>query len=206
MEASQAEYVIFDVETTGLFPKKGDRIVEIAAIKIKGEEIVDSMTSLINPEREIPMESQRVHNISPEMLVDAPIAADILPDFIPFIAGSCLVGHNIKFDLDFLCYELASIGRKLNDVTPALDTLKMARKTLPHLNSFRLTNVALSLGAQVDETHRALADVKLTVAIFKRLIQLANKQGIKSFKDFHRDFGIVKPNFKLVEIEQGFLF
>jgi len=150
MNTKQTEYVVFDVETTGLFPQRGDRIVEIAAVRVKNWKIVDTFEFLINPQRDLPIEAQNINNISEDMLAGAPTADKVLPKMIDFTRGACLVGHNIKFDLNFLCYQLSLIGRKLKEETPAIDTLKMAKELLPHLTSFRLAHVAHSLGEAFD--------------------------------------------------------
>ncbi len=113
MKARSTEYVIFDVETTGLSPRDGDRILELAALKVKNFEVIDSFESFINPQRDIPEQAQRIHQITPEMVKDAPVAAEVLPRFVDFIGGACLCGQNVKFDMDFLCYELAQAGYKL---------------------------------------------------------------------------------------------
>jgi DNA polymerase-3 subunit epsilon len=101
MNIKLAEFVIFDVETTGLSPIDGDRIVEIAALKIKGSAVVDQFHSLVNPQRSMPMQATQVNNITDDMLITAPIAADILPEMINFIGGACVAGHNVRFDLNF---------------------------------------------------------------------------------------------------------
>lgn len=206
MKPADIEWVIFDVETTGLFPREGDRIIEIAAVKVKNKEIIDSVDYLINPQRDIPLEAQQVNNITNEMVANAPTAQEILPGIIDFIGGASLVGHNIKFDLEFLCYELSLCGRKLRSATQTLDTLKMARTLLPQMNRHRLSNVAQYFGVQIGETHRALADVKLTVAVLNRLLTVAHQQGIQTAADLFKQFGVEKPNFKIEDVVQGSLF
>lgn len=202
-----AEYIIFDVETTGLSPQAGDRIIEIAAVKIKKMEVIDTFESFINPERNIPLQAQQINHISEEMVVDAPVSADILPQFIEFISGGCLVGHNVRFDLGFLCNELALAGRKLNDQTPALDTLKIAKKFLPCLSSYSLGFIAQSLGVRVgDDAHRALADVLVTSKILKHLVGIAEEHDVTAFSQFHKDFGVQKPSFPIVSAVQNSLF
>ena len=205
MDARNTEYVVFDVETTGLSARDGDRIVEIAAVKVRSLEIVETFDYLINPGREIPEQSSKVHNITPEMIRDAPSSADILPQFVDFIGGACLCGQNVKFDLDFVCNELALTGCKLRDETPAVDTLKMARYFMPHLGSFRLSNIAQAFGVRIDVTHRALADVELTFKVFRHLLITARDQGMTRFHDIVREFGVQKPVFKLPQ-NQGMLF
>ena len=206
MNARQTEYVVFDVETTGLSPQGGDRIVEIAAVRVRGGEIIDSFESLVNPQRDLPIEAQQIHHITEAMLAEAPTADKILPKIINFTGGACLVGHNVKFDLNFLCYELSLIGRKLREETPAIDTLKMAKAFLPHLTNFRLFHVAHSVGAAIEETHRALPDVKLTAMVMKRLMDIAADQNIRTFRSLHKHFGVSKPNFKIEQMNHEFVF
>ena len=206
MNIKLTEFVIFDVETTGLSPVDGDRIIEIAAVKVKGAQVVDKFYSLINPQRSIPPQATQVNNITEDMVTAAPVAADILPEMIHFIGGACVAGHNVRFDLNFLCYELSLIGRRLNDQTPAVDTLKMARDLLPYLSNHKLAYLARSLGVVVDQTHRAMADVELTVAVFLRLMDMAGDKDLQQVAVFLNQFGVEKPNFKLSQKTQSSLF
>src|SRR5271167_3132073 len=197
MNIKFTEFVIFDVETTGLSPIDGDRIIEIAAVKIKGTHVVDRFYSLVNPQRSVPAQATLVNNITQEMVEGAPFAADILPQMIHFIGGACVAGHNVRFDLNFLCYELSLIGRRLNDQTPAVDTLKTARDLLPYLSNHKLSYLARSLGVVVDQTHRAMADVEITVAVFLRLMEMAGDRDLQKVPVFLGQFGVEKPSFKL---------
>ncbi len=206
MNIKLTEFVIFDVETTGLSPVDGDRIIEIAAAKVRGNEVVDKFYSLVNPQRSVPSQATLVNNITEEMLISAPLAADILPGLIQFIGGACVAGHNVRFDLNFLCYELALIGRRLHDYTPAVDTLKMARDLLPYLSNHKLAYLARSLGVVVNQTHRAMADVELTVAVFTRLMEMAGDRDLHQVTVFFNQFGVEKPSFKLTQKSQSSLF
>ena len=206
MNIKLTEFVIFDVETTGLSPIDGDRIVEIAAVKVKGAQVVDRFYSLVNPQRSMPLHATQVNNITEEMLLNAPVAADILPQMIHFIGGACVAGHNVRFDLNFLCYELSLIGRRLNDQTPAVDTLKMARDLLPYLSNHKLSYLARSLGVVVDQTHRAMADVELNVAVFLRLMEMAGDKDLHQVAVFLNQFGVEKPSFKINQRTQASLF
>ncbi len=206
MNINFAEIIVFDVETTGLSPVDGDRIVEIAAMKIRGTHIVDRFHSLINPGRALPPEAMRVNKITEEMLADAPKAAEILPRMIDFISGGCVAGHNVRFDLGFLCYELSLMGRKLNDITPALDTLKMAKDLLPYLSSYRLAYLARALGITVENSHRAMADVEITVQVMMRLIEMAQEQRLCDVGNFLTQFGVEKPAFRVIQAPQSSLF
>ncbi|MBI3602357.1 MAG: 3'-5' exonuclease [Candidatus Omnitrophica bacterium] len=206
MKIKNTEFVIFDVETTGLSAQDGDRIIEIAAMKIKNGRVVDKFYSLVNPQRALPAQATRVNNITEEMIAPAPTAQEILPQMVSFISGACVAGHNVRFDLGFLCYELALMGRRLNDGTPAVDTLKMAKDLLPYLSNYKLSYLARSLGVAVSKTHRAMADVELTVQVLMRMIEMAADQNLDDVSKFLAQFSVDKPSFKLVSSAQPSFF
>ena len=93
-----------------------------------------------------------------------------------------------------------------NDSTPALDTLKMARRILPQLSTYKLANIAQYFGVAIDGAHRALADAEMTVTVFHRLLDIASRQGFQSPKDLFKEFSVSKPNFKIEEANQDVLF
>lgn len=206
MHIKAAEFIVFDVETTGLSPQDGHRIIEIAAMKVKGMQVVDKFYSLINPQRSLPPEAMSVNMITEEMVAGAPVAADVLPGMIEFIAGGCVCGHNVRFDLGFLCHELSLANRKLRDETPAIDTLKMSRELLPYLSNHKLSYLARSLGITVTETHRAMADVEITVKVLLRLIEMADDQSLGNVTKFLGQFGVEKPAYKMTQAVQASLF
>ncbi len=206
MNIKEAEFIVFDVETTGLSATDGDRIIEIAAMKVKGLVVVDKFYSLVNPQRSIPSAATNVNNITNEMVAGAPAADEVLPRMIEFIGGGCVVGHNVRFDLSFLCHELSRSNRKLKDETPAIDTLKMAREILPYLSTYKLSYLARSLGVTVTETHRALADVDITVKVMLRLIEMAEEQNLSDVGIFLSRFGVEKPVYKFTQEVQSSLF
>lgn len=206
MLINDTEFIVYDVETTGLSVLNGDRIVEIAAVRVKNLEIVDEFDSFVNPQRDIPQEATNINGITNEMVADAPTHDIVLPQMMDFIGGGCLVGHNVAFDLKFLCCELAIVGRKLHRATPAIDTLKMAKKLIPYLTNYRLGHLATTLGVKVGETHRALADVKITASVLTHLIYKAKMQQLESFPDLHKEFGVEKPQFSIEQASQETLF
>ncbi len=206
MDIKRAEFVIFDVETTGLSATGGDRIVEIAALKVKAGEIIGEYYSLVNPKRALSLEAMQINQITEEMIADAPTSEKVLPELIDFISGGCVAGHNVRFDLGFVGYELSLLGRRLKDDTPVVDTLKMAKELLPYLSSYKLAYLARSLGVSVGDTHRAMADVKLTVAVFLRLMDMAAEKDLSDAGKFLGQFGVEKPVFKLNQVSQTSLF
>lgn len=206
MHIKSTEFVVFDVETTGLSPQDGDRIIEIAAMKVKDSQVIDKFYSLVNPKRSLPREAMIINQITEDMVIDAPTSAEVLPRLIDFIGGACVAGHNVRFDLGFLCYELSLCSRKLKDETPAIDTLKMAKELLPYLSSYKLAYLARSLGVTVNETHRAMADVEITVKVMLRLIEMAHEKDLCGVLKFFTQFGVEKPVFKFVTTTQSSLF
>ncbi len=197
MDLLDMDYVVFDVETTGLSPVDGDRIIEIAAARVHKGEVIGRYTSFVNPLRALNAEAQKLNQITEEMLKGAPTSAEVLPRFMEFTGGACLVAHNASFDIKFVSYELALAGRKLHEGTPVLDTMKISRSFLPHLTSQRLAYIANSLGVTVGTTHRAAADVDILVGIMRRLFALAPDYNVLTFRDMIAQFGVEKPNFKI---------
>lgn len=206
MNINGLEIVVFDVETTGLSPVDGHRIVEIAAMKVKDLKVVDQFYSLVNPKRYLPAQAMAVNGITEEMVADAPFSEQVLPNFIDFVGGACVAGHNVKFDLNFVCFELSLLNRKLKEQTPAIDTLKMARELFPYLSTYKLAYLARSLGISVETAHRALADVETTVKVMLRLIEKAQTQDKGQIQKFLTQFSVEKPVFKTNHAAQSSLF
>ena len=178
MNFNEAEFVIVDVETTGLSPVLGHRVIEIAALRVRNLKPAEQFYSLINPGREIPFGAFYVNGISSEMLKDAPGFEEICSKFFEFLGNDIIVGHNIKFDLKFLYHEAMWAGFSFKKESPALCTVKMARGLLPELRRYPLWYVAHSLGFEISQLHRAMADVELTFAVFKKLLAVADRRDI----------------------------
>jgi DNA polymerase-3 subunit epsilon len=165
------EYVVFDLETTGLSPWGGDEIIEIGAMKIFGNEIDEAnfFHTLVNPKRLIPAEATRVNNITNEMVADAPLLTDVLPKFLDFIGTSWLVAQNAKFDMSFLMKYLMQY--KITRNIEVYDTLIFSRRCFPEETSHNLDKICSRLGLTVieSERHRSIGDVKLTARAFLAL-------------------------------------
>jgi len=175
---NNTEFIIFDVETTGLSPSGGDRIVEIAALKIKDFKPYTKFHSLINPQRDIFAGASAVNGITREMLHDAPTAQEVLPHFLKYIQNTVLVAYNAKFDVSFVANEVSLLGERFNETMAVIDVLKMARGLLPGLRQYPLWFVAQSLGVEEQQQHRALTDVMLTWEVFRKLIEIAERKNI----------------------------
>jgi len=177
-----------DVETTGLAPNYGDRVCEVAILRCRGEEVLDSLQQLINPQRPMGAGAFAVHGIADEMLRDAPPFEQVAEDVLELVEGAVLVGHNTPFDLGFLAEELGRLGLSLPPFV-ALDTLRLARHAY-RLRSYSLGSVAEALGVDVrGHAHRAMSDVLLTRAVFQRLVDDLWREGFRTINDLLRAQG-----------------
>ncbi len=180
----EIEFTIFDTETTGLDPEGGDRIVEIAGIRLKGEQKVAAFQTLVNPQRPISQAAFEVNRITSQILKDAPSMETVMPSFLEFIKGSCLCSYNAPFDLEFLNNELKLLGKGKLETVTVVDILKMARRLIPGLERYALMCVAEQLGLKSEQKHRAFSDVELTLAVFNKLKDVLKRKGIMDFKNF----------------------
>ncbi len=161
-------YVVFDLETTGTSPNS-DAIIEISAVKVVDREVVDTFSTLVNPERAIPYYATAVNGITDEMVEDEPLLEDVLPLFDEFIGDSVLVGHNIHcFDMKFIWKAAEEIlGETFtNDY---VDTLPMARRVLPELAHHKLVDIASHYNISTMGAHRALNDCMMNQQCFELL-------------------------------------
>ena len=175
------EYVILDVETTGLEPTQHE-LTEIGALKIQGEEIKEIFSTLIQPRIPIPPEITQFTGIDDEMVKHSPSAAEVLPKFIEFIDGSILIAHNAEFDLAFIKQNLKQVSDKelSNDV---ICTVKLARHLLPNLENYKLHTVANHFGIPVKNRHRAMGDAEATFQIWIKFMALLKEKGIGNQRD-----------------------
>jgi len=183
-------FVILDVETTGLSPQGGDRIVEIACDKIRGLKSISQFETLVNSGREISTAAFMVNRISQHLLEGAPRFEDIQKELIEFIGGAHIVGHNIKFDLNFLNNEFLLTNNFTLKNNLAIDTVKMARGLFPRLGRYSLSTVAYSLDLRQEQKHRAMSDVSLTKEVFLKLLNICKDKGIKNFNDVYDLYGV----------------
>lgn len=165
------DYVVFDLETTGVNPETDD-IIEISAVKVCGHEITDEYSTLVNPGRHIPAGATAVNGITDEMVADAPDIGTAIAGFMEFIGESVLVGHNIHtFDTNF-AYDAAwsALNRELrNDY---IDTLFMARRCLPKLSHYKLTDLSEYFHIETKGAHRALNDCVMNQRCYEEMGKL----------------------------------
>ncbi|HEY9575762.1 MAG TPA: exonuclease domain-containing protein [Lachnospiraceae bacterium] len=162
----QREWIVLDLETTGLHPKN-DKIIEIGAIKIKEDRIADSFCTFVNPHRKLSGQVEDLTHISTQMLEDAPSIEDVLGNFVDFCEDYPLLGHNILFDYSFMKH--ATVNAGLCFEKKALDTLKIARVLHKDLDSRSLESLCRHYGIVQEYAHRALDDAKNTYFLYKKL-------------------------------------
>lgn len=169
------DYTLFDLETTGI-SRESDEIIEISAVKVRGGEVVDEFTSLVNPGISIPYEATLVNHITNSMVRNAPSIRQLLPPFFRFAGNDILVGHNIaNFDIPFIRRDCL---RYFNKTPPHfyIDTLRFARMAVPGLKTYRLTSLAERYGIETEGAHRALNDCRMNQKVFERLADEFNNR------------------------------
>ena len=168
-------YSILDVETTGgKFNEEG--ITEIAIYRFDGEKIVDQFVSLINPEIPIQPFVQQLTGINDKMLINAPKFYQIAKRILEITENSILVAHNSSFDFRMLKIEFERLGYKF--YISQLCTVKLSKKIIPDLKSYKLGNLVKNLGIPISNRHRASGDALATVELFKLLLLKDNEKVI----------------------------
>lgn len=159
-------YIVLDLETTGLSPQQ-DRILEIGALKIEEDQITDRYQTLINPDLQISYAVQRLTGITQAMAEQGEKPERGIGDFLDFCGDLPLLGHNILFDYSFVRYGAAALGRKFEK--EGTDTLKIARKFLPNLESRSLESLCRHYRIVQEHAHRAMDDALSTWRLFQSL-------------------------------------
>ena len=187
-ESTDREYVVLDIETTGLHATK-DRIIEIAAVKIgMDDKIIDEFHTMVDPGMRIPPDSIKVHNITDDMVQGAPKIGEVMPQLAEFCKGYVVCAHNATFDIGFLRLDAAKAGVELPDTV--LDTLPLARAVVPEIKRHKLDQVCKKLDVKLDTHHRALYDTRATAHMLIRLLERAkNNYGVRTLRDLNEKLG-----------------
>lgn len=164
---SGVDWAVVDVETTGLSPVYGDRVCEVACLRLRNGVEVARFESLVDPGRPISPGAFRVNQITPEMLIGAPTFAQVAPSLLALLEDAVLVAHNAPFDLGFLAAEL-EIARLPTPDAPVVDTLILARR-IYGLSRNSLPCLADALGIETEQAHRAMGDVWTTWQVLDRI-------------------------------------
>ncbi len=186
-ETLESDFVVFDIETTGL--KSGsDRITEIGAVKVSGGEVTGRWSAFVNPGMPIPEKIVSLTGITDEMVADAPSIEEILPEFLAFCQGAVLVAHNAQFDTGFIKYDAKRLG--LNYNFASLDTMTLARALYPELKNHRLDTLTKYHNVVLENHHRAVNDAKATADVFVKMIAELKDKGIVKLSDLNKKFDI----------------
>lgn len=163
--------IVFDTETTGIFPGDGHRIVEIGAIEMIGKVVTGrSFHTYIDPERPMPKDAQAVHGLSTAFLTGQPIFEAVIDEFLGFIGEDPLVAHNAVFDMEFLNWELKRCGKPVIPHARAIDTLEIARKKHPGgKNNLDGLCSRYNIDLSARTKHGALLDAELLAQVYVEL-------------------------------------
>jgi DNA polymerase-3 subunit epsilon len=177
--------IVLDTETTGFDPADGHRVVEIGCVELFDHfPTGKTFQAYLNPERDVPLETQKVHGLTNEFLADKPLFADIVEDFLEFLGDAPLVIHNASFDIKFLNAELHRMKRPPISLARAIDTIDIAKSKLP---GARYSLDELCKRFNIDLTsrnyHGALLDSQLTAQVYQELLGGRQKKLLLSPQD-----------------------
>jgi DNA polymerase III epsilon subunit family exonuclease len=198
----ETDFVVLDVETTGLSVENSDRVCEIGAVKIRGGAVVDTFGSLINPQRPISSGAYAVNQISPKMLQSAPIFPNIIQRLTTMMKDAVLVAYNAPFDLSFINNEFRLSGYPVPP-NPVVDALVIARQLLPGIGRYNQENVASVLNLSFPVKHRAQEDAMMTAKIFTVLTSILKAYDLTTIGDLtRRDLSSILQTKRSVIIQQ----
>ncbi len=180
---------VFDLETTGLDPKKGHRIIEIAGIRVQDGKLCEDKTfvSFVNPERDIPWEAKQVNKIDESDVKDAPTIDAVLPQFLEFASGTILIAHNAAFDHGFLTSEKEFCWGYV-DLPECLCSMRLSQSLYPQEFRHSLDVICRKFNLQMPvERHRALGDTILAAQAVLKMMEVGN---IKTLEDLRKKAGL----------------
>lgn len=158
------KFVVIDLETTGNSPKKGDKIIQFAAVVIENGKIVDRFSSLINPKMKIPIFIEELTGINDEMVINAPYFEELAGKIQNLLDDAYFVAHNVLFDLSFLQEELLNSDQE-GFYGSVIDTVEMARFLFPTIDSYKLNDLANLMGFSHNRPHQADSDAEVTAEL-----------------------------------------
>jgi DNA polymerase III epsilon subunit family exonuclease len=175
-DSLDAQYVVIDVETTGLDVLQGHEVCEVAALRLVADEFKEAYSTLVNPGRLIPPDATAVNRITDEMVRDAPTMAVTAPRLLDFIGpDTVIVVHNAPFDMSFLQHKLPRLGLpRISNLV--IDTLELARKEYG-AGGNSLGQLAKRLSLRQGTAHRALGDTETTARLFLHFRSLCRRRG-----------------------------
>ena len=174
-------YLVDDLKGMVTDSPETNRIIEIGAVKVQNGKIVDKFSTFVNPQVPIPFRIEQLTSINDSMVIDAPVIADILPEFMKFCEGCVMVAHNADFDMSFIKKNCQRLDIPCKPTI--VDTVALARVLLPNLNRFKLDTVAKALGVSLENHHRAVDDAGCTAEIFVKFIEMLRERGMSTLDE-----------------------
>ena len=184
----EEEFVVFDIETTGL-NSHTNKIIEIGAVKIKAGRIIDRYSQLINPGISIPYHITEITSITNEQVANQPKIDEVIGKFVEFIGDAVLVAHNAPFDMGFIKRDIKEY-LNIDLENSVIDTLQMARDLFPDFKKYGLGDLNKSLGLALEKHHRAVDDSQATANMFIIFLEKYKEKGIEYLKDINKGFEV----------------
>ena len=184
----EEEFVVFDIETTGL-NSHFNKIIEIGAVKIKAGRIIDRYSQLINPGISIPYHITEITSITNEQVANQPKIDEAIEKFVEFVGDAVLVAHNAPFDMGFIKRDIKEY-LNINLENSVIDTLQMARDLFPDLKKYGLGDLNKVLGLALENHHRAVDDSQATANMFIIFLEKYKEKGIEYLKDINKGFEV----------------
>ena len=183
----QETYVVFDLETTGLYPNSGDTIIEIGAVKIKDGKIIDRFDELIDPKRELNQDIIKITGINNDILKGKRKEEEVLTDFMKWVGNIPLVAHNAKFDISFvdIAFSKYNLGTLKNIVIDTLGLSRYLESKERHHNLATLVK-RYEIPWDEDKHHRADYDSEGTALIFLKMLKKLELNNFKTLKDLYK--------------------
>jgi len=176
------EYVVFDLETTGLM-KDTDKIIEIGAVRVRNGEISDRFSAFVNPGIKLSDKIIELTGITDDMLLGKPDEDSVLPEFLKFFGDSVLVAHNADFDVGFVRQWARGKGIEINNTV--VDTVELSKLLFPELSRYKLDTVAKHLGISLENHHRAVDDAFCTAEIFVKCIEILREKNVLNLDEIN---------------------
>lgn len=203
-QSLDSEYVVFDIETTGL-SFKFCKIIEIGAVRLdKAGNVIGRFSEFVNPEEPIPYSIEKLTSINDNMVKDKDTIDKVLPRFFEFCKGAMLVAHNATFDTTFIRVNAKRLGMEY-DYT-ALDTMTLAYIMLPELGRYNLDRLTHHFKLTNAHHHRACDDAEVTSEIFIRLLKMINETGAKTVDDLNKMGRASEDSVKKAKSYHGMIF
>jgi len=189
-------YVVYDIETTG-FSYNNDKIIEIGAVKICNNQVVERFSEFVNPERVIPNKIVELTQINDDMVKDADIIENVLPRFMQFVGDNPVVAHNAKFDCSFIRYNCDKLGLPFNNLI--LDTLALSRLLLTSIKKHNLKAVTKHLKITLDGHHRAVVDAEATAFVLLKFFTMLKEKEVDTLEQINQ-YAMNHFDFKMLDV------